>query len=252
MKILSGVYQIVNIVNGHMYIGSSKNILKRWKRHIWALSNKRHHSIYLQRAYNLYPKESFEFSVIKEVDKSKLFEYEEYYINKLRPEYNLGSVGGGDTISNHPNLENIKKKHKERAKARYAAMSQEDKEKFLSYYSKKGDKNPNWKGGITNQKQCLKCGCNISCYAQTCRQCQDMYGDKNPFYGKTHSDETKEKIRQSKIGKKPSNSKQITINGITYKSQSDAARALGVVPAMITYRIKKGIYTVTAPKSNLS
>ena len=33
-KIISGVYQITNNVNGKFYIGCSTNILKRWKSHI--------------------------------------------------------------------------------------------------------------------------------------------------------------------------------------------------------------------------
>ncbi|HOJ02092.1 MAG TPA: NUMOD3 domain-containing DNA-binding protein [Anaerolineaceae bacterium] len=32
-KRLSGVYEIVNTVNGHRYIGSSANISKRWNEH---------------------------------------------------------------------------------------------------------------------------------------------------------------------------------------------------------------------------
>lgn len=246
MKILSGIYQIVNLVNGHRYIGSSNNIYKRWKRHLWHLRRGEHHSVYLQRAYNLYPKESFEFSVIEEVDESKLFEREEYHINELKPEYNLGSIGGGDNISNHPNLEGIKEKHSDNLKKRLAAMSDEERQ---NWHSRFGQENPNWKGGVS-QKVC-SCGKNMSYHAKVCSECREISGNKNPFYGKHHSEVTKEKIRQSKIGKKPVNSQQITIDSITYNSQSDAARALGVTPALITYRIKRGIYTVTAPKSNL-
>lgn len=246
MSIISGIYEIFNVVNGHRYIGSSSNVCKRWKRHKWCLSKNKHHSIYLQRAYNLYTKECFIFTVIEEVEENRLFERETYYINELKPEYNLGSVGGGDNISNHPNSEAIKDKHSKNLTERLASMSEEERK---SWHSRFGEYNPNWKGGVS-QKVC-SCGKNMSYHAKVCSECREISGNKNPFYGKRHSNESKEKQRLKMIGRKPANSKQITINGITYKSQSDAARALGVVPAMITYRIKNGIYTVTAPKSNL-
>lgn len=47
---ISGVYQIVNELNGHRYIGSSKNIQHRILVHRSALRRNSHHSIYLQNA----------------------------------------------------------------------------------------------------------------------------------------------------------------------------------------------------------
>lgn len=63
-------------------------------------------------------------------------------------------------------------------------------------------------------------------------------GEKNPFYGKHHSEETKEKLRSTRIGKLPANSNTIVIGGISYPSQNQAAKALGVSPGLITHRLK--------------
>lgn len=41
-----GVYQIRNIINNQIYIGSSKNIQKRWKQHIKALCENKHDNIF--------------------------------------------------------------------------------------------------------------------------------------------------------------------------------------------------------------
>jgi group I intron endonuclease len=97
MNIISGIYKIVNIKNGKMYIGSSKNIKRRWSVHKSALKNNRHHSTYLQRAWNKYGKENFVYEVIKEIPNAsdiELLNEETNFVTTLKPEYNVGSIGG--------------------------------------------------------------------------------------------------------------------------------------------------------------
>lgn len=62
----SGIYKIVNNVNGKVYIGSTKNFDKRKQQHFYTLSQKKHHSPKLQRSYNKHGKESFEFQIVEE------------------------------------------------------------------------------------------------------------------------------------------------------------------------------------------
>lgn len=88
MKI-SGVYQILNKVNNKSYIGSSINIHARWARHICDLNNNVHHSLYLQRAWNKYGKDSFIFTILEERDKEDLIKREDYFFSFYRPEYNI-------------------------------------------------------------------------------------------------------------------------------------------------------------------
>lgn len=75
-----GVYKILNKVNGRVYIGSSKRIDKRIKRHQHELKTGTHHNKFLQNDFNKLEKEmmSFEFSVI---------EYEDDYENRIKLEY---------------------------------------------------------------------------------------------------------------------------------------------------------------------
>lgn len=56
---ISGVYQIVNELNGHRYIGSSKNIQHRILTHRSSLRRNNHHSIYLQNAFNKYGDDNY-------------------------------------------------------------------------------------------------------------------------------------------------------------------------------------------------
>ena len=94
MKI-SGVYEIVNKVNGHRYIGSSANIAKRWRETTTRdLNGLKHHSVYLQRAWLKYGPDCFAFAVIENCEKSSLVQREQFYINELKPAYNTSPTAG--------------------------------------------------------------------------------------------------------------------------------------------------------------
>lgn len=77
----SGVYTIINIINTKFYIGSSTNIEKRWRQHIYELNSRRHDNEYLQRAWNKYGQENFKFEVIEYCKKSRLLDREQFYID---------------------------------------------------------------------------------------------------------------------------------------------------------------------------
>lgn len=96
MKIISGIYEIVNMENGRRYIGSSCDIHNRLRHHKASLNNNKHPNQYLQYSWNKYGGECFSFSVLEqcEADKKKLFELEQHYINQLEPEYNIAHVAG--------------------------------------------------------------------------------------------------------------------------------------------------------------
>ena len=70
-----------------------------------------------------------------------------------------------------------------------------------------GSNNPNWKGGVTNEK-CL-CGNKKSFGRKTCMSCRDVNGIKNPFFGKKHSEKTLNILREKskKYGKENPNFK---------------------------------------------
>ena len=88
-KIVSGIYQIVNTQNGHKYIGSSKDIHKRILSHFEHLRKGKHHSIYLQRSYNLHGENVFDHSILEICSLENLVKREQYYIDTLSPEYNI-------------------------------------------------------------------------------------------------------------------------------------------------------------------
>jgi len=94
MKI-SGIYRVLNKINGKMYIGSAVNIKKRWAQHRRDLRGNKHHSQYLQNSWAKYGEENFVFEVILDVeDKNNLIKWEQVWMDALKPEYNMCKVAG--------------------------------------------------------------------------------------------------------------------------------------------------------------
>jgi len=97
-----GIYKIINTYNGNYYVGSSKNIHRRWNEHLKKLKSDNHQNVILQRAWNKYGENNFKFEVIETCDLNILLERENFYLSK-NSEYNIVKVAkGGDTISNNP------------------------------------------------------------------------------------------------------------------------------------------------------
>lgn len=61
------VYKIRNVVNQKFYVGSTTNMYERTRNHRKRLRRGRHHSPYLQAAWNKYGEECFVFEVVEEV-----------------------------------------------------------------------------------------------------------------------------------------------------------------------------------------
>lgn len=91
----SGIYKIVNLVNGKLYIGSAVDLAARWRQHSSKLRNGNHHSIKLQRSWDKHGAESFGFEVVEYAPAdSDLVKREQVWIDALRPFYNIAPVAG--------------------------------------------------------------------------------------------------------------------------------------------------------------
>lgn len=89
---VSGIYKIESN-DGKIYVGSAVNIQSRWKQHINHLNANKHHSVYLQRAWNKYGAEYFTFSILQVVeDKAHLLQYEQLWLNEIFESYNRADI----------------------------------------------------------------------------------------------------------------------------------------------------------------
>lgn len=70
------------------YVGSSVDVHQRWTNHRILLRNGNHPNIHLQRAWNKYGEEAFEFVVLEECSADQLIEREQHYIDTTQRLYN--------------------------------------------------------------------------------------------------------------------------------------------------------------------
>ena len=109
------IYKITNDINDKIYIGQTTESLKqRFNRHCGYQLNDNTH---FHRAMKKYGIEHFSIELVEEVNNQEELDEREFYwinfYNSVENGYNTKNVKGkcgGDTLSNHPNLENIKKK----------------------------------------------------------------------------------------------------------------------------------------------
>lgn len=219
------------------YIGYGKN--KRHLSHInpkkWRRDKNKHkvnkikkiintcsEPIIIKLYENLKPKEAKKIEI-------ELINLIGRYDKQLGPLVNMTS--GGDGIVDNVITEETREKLSKVWKGRKRKPFTEEHKKNISKATS-GKNNANWKHGRTNKKtNCEKCNKSISKYNKKgavrslCKSC-----DINPFYGKSHTDETKQKISLKCKGNIPPNAKKIVmldINGNIikiFKSLAEAVR----------------------------
>lgn len=230
-----GIYRIRNIINEKCYYGSSKDIENRWKNHKKALVNNSHYNTLLQRAWNKYGEKHLVFEIVEECEECMLLELEQKYLNN-NPEYNIGRFSsGGDNLTKNPRKNEIVGRIVMAIRERYSKMSDLEK---IEKHSKPLDKNPNWKGGISIA-HCKTCGIKISQGSSFCKKHvqYSRFKEKNSFYGKQHSEQSKIKMSEKRKGIKPANMKKVSIDGVEYESLSQASKITGIPSPTILWRI---------------
>ena len=127
-----GVYKITNKLNGDCYIGSSKDIGKRWKRHIYLHESKgKHHEYFLYRAMRKYGIENFEFEVLELCEDSEKIMLEQKYYKKLNPRYN--SIEPKENPLENPT---VARRQKIACKEAWKTRSEQSKQKALNNLEK--------------------------------------------------------------------------------------------------------------------
>lgn len=121
----SGIYKIMCLPTGKVYIGQSKDVKNRFKYHLYDLKRKRHGNPYFMKAFEKWGKDAFNFDVLEYCDEKDLNERELHYINLYKScderfGYNiLTTPVFRDAIKERWSKPDYKKKITDKAKSRW-------------------------------------------------------------------------------------------------------------------------------------
>jgi len=80
---LAGIYQIRNLINNKIYLGSAYNLYDRYRVHKSTLLNNKHDNEHLQRSFNKYGKDNFIFELVEIVENLvNIYDIEVKYLNR--------------------------------------------------------------------------------------------------------------------------------------------------------------------------
>jgi len=129
----SGVYRFTNLINGKSYIGSSSSINRRLREYFnFNQISKGNRTI--NKALLKYGYSGFKLEILEYCEPSNCIEREQYYLDLLKPKYNILKTAGSSL--GYPHSEEAKKKISEAKKN----MTEETKKRMSE--AKKGNKNP--------------------------------------------------------------------------------------------------------------
>lgn len=187
--IMGYIYKITNKVNGKIYIGQTmQSVEKRFKEHINAAKTKYSGNRYaLQHAILKYGEDAFTIEVLGEYPEELLDEMEIMFIqefNSLKPNgYNI-TLGGCGTRG-YKHTDETKRLLTQNLHKRWDTMTPEEYEDACRKRSEalkgipKSDEHKRKLSELAKQRT----------------------GEKNPFYGKKHTEETKRKIAEKAKGR---------------------------------------------------
>ena len=135
-----GVYKITNAVTGDFYIGSSKDVKRRWAHHkspsVW--KNNPNNPMYLDM--QKYGIDKFELQILEVVESEHLKETEQQFIELLKPTYNSNRAKGLDID-----------RHKEYQKEYQKEYYQQNRENKKEYYQQNREKRQEYQNKYQNQ-----------------------------------------------------------------------------------------------------
>lgn len=229
-KQIIGIYCIRR--NDKFYVGQSTDILSRFSQHKNSLKLGNHHSRKLQNAYHKHGPDEFSFEIIEECLESELTEKEQYWCDTLDAA-NLGysivkfvdaPMRGrlcSEEAKKNMSIAQLKRfkispmkplSDERRNKMREAAIKRMEeipglREELSALGSKLAANNIGRKHTIEARKNMKEVKKNLPPPSEETRRkiSEATSGDKNHFYGKSHSKETKEilsNLASKKIGEK--------------------------------------------------
>lgn len=185
---IPGIYKIQSIVKpDRCYIGSAINISDRWSKHLSQLRKNEHHSIQLQRHFNKYGESDLMFSILLGCEKNDLLKTEQYFLDSCPSYFNTCKVAGSSL-----GVKYSKERNEKISKGKKGSHRSQEACKKTSDSLKK-----TWELRKLNGPIKLK---NHSEEANK-KKSERMKGENNHFFGKHHTEKTKERNKIFHIGK---------------------------------------------------
>lgn len=230
------------------YFGSSGDVDKRLAQHFSDLRAGRHHCAPLQVLWDKYG--ALETITYPCATREEAYESESALIAANQDSSNLLNiwlhVKGGDNLTRNPRREEIIERRRDTQLQLYQQMGAEVRREK---WGRAGTENPMFGRRHTAEAKRRMAVVNsthevaerLSSYKSTEKYRRSMseaasrrIGEKITFFGRTHTEATKERIRQGRIGKIPGNAQRVHVNGIEYSSVREACDRVGIsYPTMI-------------------
>ncbi len=198
---ISGIYIILNIKNGHIYIGQAQDFKFRWSRHKTMLKGRYHENDHLQNAWNKYGEKSFKFKVLEYCSVDQLDEREQHFLDVYTDKgicYNIAKDATAPMRGISPSAETRRK------------LSEANKGKQLR------------KGTTASAETRQKMSDAHKGKTRSAEHCQNL---SSALRGLPKSEEHREKLRQANIGKKHSDETRLKMKQ-SRQRQNDNADAV--------------------------
>ena len=155
MKII-GIYKITNTITNDFYIGSSKNVKRRWAEHKCQSIWKKYPNKQLYQDMRKYGTDKFVFEVLEVlevVEPEKLKEAEQKFIELLKPTYNDRNANGWDIERQKKHKNEYQKEYNKSDKGKEAQKKYHKSEKYKNYQKEhqQSDKGKKYKKKSNNK-----------------------------------------------------------------------------------------------------
>lgn len=229
-----GIYVIRNLKTGNVYVGSSDNIERRVRAHMNLLARGRHHSIKLQRAWDKHGSELFAFETLEVVaDVERLIEREQEYIDSM----GAFGMGGYNMIPNAGSTRGVKRppmSAEQRAKIAATNTGRTHTEESKQKISKAN------RGLKRSAEHCARISERLKGGKLTpetiAKRSAKIRGIKHGPY----SEERRKNISESLKGRKSEKAIPVFVDGVEYRSKTEAMAILKCSFRTLSARISSG------------
>jgi group I intron endonuclease len=215
----SCVYSIINLITLKQYIGSTTDLERRISSHFRDLRNKRHGNYKLQADYDKYGETNFIFHVIEFCPAERCMEFEQNYLDSLRPHYNIALSSSAPMFGKKHSPEAIIKMSGHTPWNRGIPRTQEEREYMSARkLAESAKRPPEYKEELSRRAKRMKTEGKFS------------------FRGNRHTQENRKVLREKHLAR---NRKIICENtGEIFEAQLDAAKRYGIQQGHISEHLQ--------------